>query len=125
MHIPDIHNLIKQTKTHVIIGSRFLRFCFLLLFLLFYSCVGCSITTRSWCSSSSSSWCRTNVADEITNVASLESFSKETRPESFNVDFGCTDNLRDLFSSDIDVVIVENESTVHASEFRGRNVSHF
>merc|ERR1719206_1455352 len=110
-------NLIKQSESHIVVGSRFFRFCFLLFFLLLSSSRGSSITSRSRSTTTTCGRCRSNIANQISDVASLESFGEETRPESLDVDFSCLDDFGHFLSGDVDVVVIEDECTVYTSEF--------
>merc|ERR1712001_672166 len=116
--------LIKQTKSHIIVRTRTrIRFFFLLFLLLVYCSSITRITTRS---SSTTTSCRscTNIAYQITDIATLKSFGKETWPKRFNINFGSSDDFGHLLSSDNDVIVVQNESTVYTCKFRNRYISH-
>merc|ERR1711931_488623 len=109
--------LIKQTKSHIVVRTRTrIRFFFLLFLLLFYCSSITRITTGS---SSSTTSCRscTYIADQITDIATLKSFSEETWPKCFNINFGSSDDFGHLLSSDVDVIVVQNESTVYTCKF--------
>merc|ERR1712168_538270 len=91
--------LIKQTKSHIVIGAR------------------TRISTGSSCTTTSCRSC-TYIADQITDIAPLNSFSKETWPKRFDINFGSSDDFGHFLSSDVNVIIVQNESTVYTGKFR-------
>merc|ERR1712045_219507 len=107
--------LVEETESHVVIG--FLLWLFLLLLLLFLSSGGS--TTGSWGSSGggSSACAGTNVGDELLDVAAGQSLGEQTGPEGLDGDLGGLQDRVDLLTSDVDVVIGEDEGGVDAGKF--------
>merc|ERR1719411_2584533 len=111
------HLLVEETESHVVIGL--LLGLFLLLLLLFLSSGGG--TTSSWGSSGggSSASSGSNAGDELLDVAAGQSLGEKAGPEGFDGDLGGLQDRVDLLTSDVDVVIGEDEGGVDAGEFRG------
>lgn len=92
-------DLTEKSQAHVIV--RFLGFRFLfLLFLLFGS--GCSSSGGSGSSRSSGSNSRSDVGNQVLDIATFQGLGKQTWPVWFNIDIGCLQDGLDLFTLFLD-----------------------
>lgn len=92
-------DLTEKSQAHVIV--RFLGFRFLfLLFLLFGG--GCSSSGWSGSSRSSGSNSRSDVGNQVLDIATFQGLGKQTWPVWFNIDIGCLQDGLDLFTLFLD-----------------------
>merc|ERR1719175_502048 len=117
-----IDSLVEQTESHVVI------LFFLLLFLLFLLLRSLSSSTASSRSSATcsrgtttSSYTRSNIGDQRLDVNRLQGLGEKTRPVGLNINPSSLQDGGELFRSDCNVIISQDEGGVYTGKFRVRH----